>query len=238
MARLGMPNDPFEFLISSRGFLAHPSSSPAGRSGGMSDSKAMCRGRLLAVRRALSPTTVAVLSERITAHVIASPMFATTAVVVLYCAADGEVETEALRAAAHDAGKRVYYPRRGGGPGELEFVLVAPGEHLRPGRWGIGEPSGAVLLREGESVLAMVPGVGFDPRGARLGRGGGYFDRALRRLRPGGIAVGLAFSCQVVPSLPCGPDDEPVDFLVTEEQFLRCANGRVTRPPGDRTVSS
>ena len=65
----------------------------------------------------------------------------------------------------------------------------------------------------------MVPGVAFDPRGVRLGRGAGCYDRALAR-HPTALRVGLAYEMQVVPSLPEATWDVPMDAVVTEARVL------------------
>ena len=74
-------------------------------------------------------------------------------------------------------------------------------------------------------VLALVPGVGFGPDGIRLGRGAGFYDRALADLRACGTvyAVGLAFECQVVPSLPSDAWDQRVDSVLTERRVIVCS---------------
>lgn len=71
-------------------------------------------------------------------------------------------------------------------------------------------------------LLVLVPAVGFDPQGVRLGRGAGFYDRALADLRTSGTiyAVGLAFECQVVPALPSDAWDERVDGIVTENRLI------------------
>jgi 5-formyltetrahydrofolate cyclo-ligase len=84
-------------------------------------------------------------------------------------------------------------------------------------------------------VLALVPGVGFDASGIRLGRGVGFYDRALSALRASGTvyAVGLAFECQIVPSLPFDPWDQPVDCIVTERRVVgraECGDRREAVP--------
>lgn len=67
-----------------------------------------------------------------------------------------------------------------------------------------------------------MPGLGFTRDGARIGYGGGYYDRALRALRaarPDVLAVGFGFALQVVDALPVGPHDAPLDAVVTEAGF-------------------
>ena len=75
-------------------------------------------------------------------------------------------------------------------------------------------------------VVVLVPGVGFDDRGVRLGRGAGFYDRALADLRAHGTieAVGVAFECQVVPTLPSDQWDQRVDYVATERRIVACSD--------------
>lgn len=74
-------------------------------------------------------------------------------------------------------------------------------------------------------VLVIVPGVGYDPKGGRLGRGQGFYDRALSDLRQHGPVwvLALAFDCQVVPEVPTDPWDARVDVVVTERRVIDTA---------------
>jgi len=69
----------------------------------------------------------------------------------------------------------------------------------------------------------MVPGVAFDGKGRRLGRGKGYFDEFLRRTPLSVPRVGVAFEVQVVDEVPIAPHDETVDWLCTERGLRRTA---------------
>lgn len=74
-------------------------------------------------------------------------------------------------------------------------------------------------LEEMQGIL--VPGLGFNKKGRRLGRGKGYYDRALEDYK--GLKVGVCFSCQVVgETLPAEPHDVAVDVLVTENEVVIC----------------
>jgi len=69
--------------------------------------------------------------------------------------------------------------------------------------------------------LVVVPGLGFDLLGNRLGRGRGFYDRFLAQPDFKGLSCGLAFEEQVVPNLPVGPNDMTVDMLVTDQEVRR-----------------
>ncbi len=77
--------------------------------------------------------------------------------------------------------------------------------------------------------LVIVPGLAFDPAGNRLGRGGGFYDRFLRRLRRSAITAGLAFDAQIIDTVPADDRDFAVDLIVT--------NRRVSHIKGSRARS-
>jgi 5-formyltetrahydrofolate cyclo-ligase len=188
----------------------------------MSDVKASHRTALGAARGALAPETVAAASRAIAARVCELRPFIDSPAVLLYSAIAGEVDTENIRAVADRRGIPVYYPRLQPDRKDIDFVRVRPGELLRCGPWNIAEPSGNERFCPGEAALLVVPGLGFDRHGTRLGRGGGHYDRAIRRHRPPVAVVGLAFAVQVVAALPRCEWDEPVDCIVTESEVVEC----------------
>lgn len=90
------------------------------------------------------------------------------------------------------------------------------------GNWGIPAPEGDTDRLEPDILL--VPLVGFDKTGRRLGMGGGYYDAtlaALRAVRPV-LAVGYAFAVQQVPDVPHGERDQRLDWIVTERAAIPC----------------
>lgn len=189
----------------------------------MQDLKEHYRNRFAASRRALSDEAVAKLSCQVVERIASSPLFERCGAILLYSAIDNEVDPTGLRRVANAAGKAVYYPRVPLGADGLSFFRVPAGESLKRGRWGIGEPTGQTPFPDGAAGLVVVPGLAFDAHGTRLGRGGGYYDRALRHLGAACISVGLAFSLQLVPSLPRAPQDEAVNFVAIETDILPCA---------------
>lgn len=107
--------------------------------------------------------------------------------------------------------------------GELELAVCAEAE-LVPGFRGILEPP-----REHPAIglshvrMIVVPGLAFDQHGARLGQGGGHYDRLLVRLRATahpGLVVGLAYASQIIEAVPCEPHDQRVDLVVTESGLV------------------
>jgi len=137
--------------------------------------------------------------------------------VVAYAALGGEVDPSAIVEAAIARGCRVYYPRLAGG--QLEFRQACP-TTLVVDEGGFSEaPEEGALLSSDSAALALVPGVGFDSAGRRLGRGGGHYDRALAKYSRL-LSVGLASELQIVESLPSEEWDRAVDLVVTERRVI------------------
>jgi 5-formyltetrahydrofolate cyclo-ligase len=148
--------------------------------------------------------------------------------VALYAAVGGEVGTERIRAACLAAGALLFYPRVME-DGDLSFYPDGGDDGWERGKYGLLEPKvprGVAGLRKGFD-LVVVPGVAFDSRGRRLGKGYGCYDRFLHGLAGTAVTVGLAYSRQLVPEVPVDSWDVPVDAVVTETEVLR-----VSRMPG------
>ena len=136
--------------------------------------------------------------------------------IALYAALADELPTRPAFEALATPGRRLALPLAAPGGG-LEFAVVGAWEELHRGRWGVlTPPPGAPRLAVAELDVALVPGVAFDRAGNRLGRGGGYYDATFRVGRPAPLLVGLAWSFQLLESVPHGSRDRRVDAIVTE----------------------
>ncbi len=94
---------------------------------------------------------------------------------------------------------------------------------LAPGWRGVREPTPDLRrpLRPQALDALIVPGVGFDLAGNRLGYGGGHFDRLLARTRRGAVVIGVALDEQIVDALPVERHDRAVDVVVTPTRTIR-----------------
>ncbi len=193
------------------------------------------RRSLRACRRSLPPHVQRAHAEAAAGHLLRRLHLLRNRRIALYLAADGELSCEPLARRLRALSKRLYLPalRRPFHP-KLWFREYRANEPLIPNRFGIGEPR---LHPGGQRAawaldLILMPLVGFDPAGNRLGMGGGFYDRSLafrpRRSawhRP--LLIGLAHECQRLDNLPTNPWDVPLDAVVTEAGFFRLrANNR------------
>jgi len=158
------------------------------------------RKRIRADLHALPPSRRALEEELVQASIQADPVWQDARLVLLYKAVPPEFSVVGLTLAAWRAGKRTLFPRVAG-PGQLTLHEVTSWSGLQPGSFGIPEPAaGLPPVSPKEVDLAIVPAVGWDADGHRLGRGGGFYDRLIPQL--GGPAWGVGFDCQWVPKLP------------------------------------
>lgn len=191
----------------------------------MGEEKHSLRVRLLLQRESLSISQVIAWSRQIQERVLRFLPYTRCRSVALYSPAGNEVGTAAIRDDALRTGKKLFYPklkvRKGEKPG---FVQVESPEELEQGRDGILEPMGAKVLRkeDEEALIIVVPGLAFDPQGNRLGRGGGWYDRALSRLGDRPKVVALSYEVQIAQKLPVNDWDRKVDYIITEIRIIRC----------------
>ncbi|MBI5419849.1 MAG: 5-formyltetrahydrofolate cyclo-ligase [Deltaproteobacteria bacterium] len=146
----------------------------------------------------------------------------------LYQAVAGEVGTDRIRSRYLSARALLFYPKVMD-DGHLSFYPDGGEDGWVRGKYGLLEPfvpAGAQGLRSGFD-LVVVPGMAFDARGRRLGRGSGYYDRFLVGLDGTVVTVGLAFSRQLLQEVPVDHWDVPVDVVVTEDGVIQASRRRL-----------
>ena len=189
----------------------------------MKDKKLELRATASVRRESFSPSDLALWNRAIQETALRFGPYLIAQSVALYSPVRNEVATERIRDHALRAGKKVFYPKLSRGYG-LALVRVESATEFGPGRHGILEPFGDTLLgeQEREELVVFVPGLAFDLRGNRLGRGGGWYDRVLEILGKGPLFVGLAYEFQVVRELPAETWDQRVHTIITERRVVNC----------------
>lgn len=153
-----------------------------------------------------------------------------------YLPQGGEFDVRPLLQQAQCMGAACYLPVLSKRGRVMRFGRIVAGARLRRNRYGIPEPVDAKALRARQLDLLLMPLVGFDERGYRLGMGGGFYDATLafmrhRRLWRKPRLVGVAYTCQRVEALPHDPWDMPLDAVLTETGLHRFGGMHVRHTP-------
>ncbi len=190
-------------------------------------SRPQLRRMLRKARRALTPTEQRQAALGLYRQLAQHPLFRRAKHISLYLPTDGEIDPRLLLRAAQRRGKVTYLPVLSAWPRtKMVFQRVRPGDNLLPNRFRILEPR--VNAHQQRKVwaldLVLLPLVGFDEAGGRLGMGGGFYDRSLAYLarrqnwrKP--TLLGLAHECQKVDRLAQASWDVPLAGTVTDKQW-------------------
>ncbi len=196
--------------------------------------KTEIRRRALEARESLSPGEVEEKSRAIARRLFSLPEFKRARTVMFYVSRPEEVRTRRMIRSALRSGLRVAVPFTGVEGEKMVPVLIEEMDRdLSPGRWGILEPRSAENMIPVEEIdLIVLPGVAFDRRGNRLGRGLAFYDSFLKKAHPRTGRVALAFENQIYDQIPSFGHDVPMNKVITENRVIDCA-GRGRRPrPG------
>ena len=138
------------------------------------------------------------------------PKFISADTILLYASLPDEVDTRDLIDRWHKQ-KRILLPKVCGD--ELTLHIYTGPDCLQTGAFGINEPTGKTFNDYDKISLAVVPGMAFDSRGHRLGRGKGYYDRLLPLLK-NAYKIGICFGFQFVPGVPADEHDIMMDEII------------------------
>ncbi|MBR4696313.1 MAG: 5-formyltetrahydrofolate cyclo-ligase [Selenomonadaceae bacterium] len=185
------------------------------------------RKRVRRLRSAIPAQERQILSSRMTAELSRQFFFQDAKVIMAYASMLEEVQLYDLMRFSLDIGKKVCIPFILG-RGIMDAVELHGMEDLVEDDYSI------LTVREDRRKVidpssigcVVVPGVAFSSSGARLGLGGGYYDRFLSEKAPYAYRVVLAFECQIVEDIPLEPHDIPIDFIITEKRTIHCMRNR------------
>lgn len=183
------------------------------------------RRELRTRRRNLNPLQQKRAAFALTRQLLRHPQVLRSRHIALYLPNDGEIDPGFFIEVARRMGKACYLPvLHPVYQNRLWFIRFDRTTALVPNRFGIPEPAKGPALRRAARALDLVllPLVGFDPQGGRLGMGGGFYDRTfafkLQQEQRSPYLIGLAHECQCVPSLPTAPWDVPLDAVITDRE--------------------
>jgi 5-formyltetrahydrofolate cyclo-ligase len=186
----------------------------------LAEPKTLLRRRALARRRVVDAQTRAQLTSRLVDEGVACARQWGARVAAAFYPIGDEPDGLALVAALSAQNFATALPVAVSREAPLTFRRWRVGDPTVVGRHRIPEPSPEAPAVDPD--LLFVPLAAFDRRGYRLGYGGGYYDRTLRRLRAAGPirAVGVAYAACEVAAVPDEAHDEPLDFILTEREWI------------------
>jgi 5-formyltetrahydrofolate cyclo-ligase len=184
----------------------------------LTNDKRTLRSAMLAWRGALSEDERRAAADGLVASFERERPFETPAVVSGFWPIKEEIDIRPLMIELHNTGCELALPVVQGKGQPLLFRAWRPGDPLEQGVFGTLQPSPKRETLEPDALI--VPLLACDEDGWRLGYGGGFYDRTLKRLRDRKrvTAVGVGFNAQLVDDVPHGPDDERLDWLLTDKR--------------------
>jgi len=194
-------------------------------------SKTSIRKAILALRGRIAKQERDILSGKINRRavtllktMIATGQLKPGGIIHLFCSFGEEVETGPLLENIRRMGFGVVVPVVHHENSRSRLILSKLGEETtwRPGPFQIPQPHPVVRVEPDRVSLFFLPGVAFDRSGTRLGYGKGYYDRLLSGVSPDVPKIALAFSQQVLESVPSSKWDIPMTMILTEEETIDC----------------
>lgn len=179
-----------------------------------------------------NPLDAVKFDRAILTHLLASPLYQTANVLFTYVSADNEVDTRRIIDHALSDGKAVCCPVVQGS-GIMNARQIFAQSDLSPGFMGILEPNpNGPMVEPSHIDLVLVPCLGCDPFGSRIGYGGGYYDRYLKRVASDRQAavdrnqsphfIALCRENRLRMHLPHQPHDVPLSHCLTETGLFKC----------------
>ncbi len=166
-------------------------------------------------KKALTENSFLDFSGKLFIHLESLPVFQNAKTILLYHSLKDEVRTHAFIEKWKNE-KLIILPVVNGE--DLILKEYNDSSELRTGAYGIQEPSGELFSDYNKIDLAIIPGVSFDKVGNRLGRGKGYYDRLLPKIKA--FKIGTCFSFQLSEEIPTEPHDTKMNLVVTENGIL------------------
>ena len=171
------------------------------------------------VRDSISPEEKSALDAKIINASINMVSFRHADIILLYAPIKSEIDVMPIFELALSRGKRVAFPRCNIEERTMKFHFVSSSDDLESGAYGIREPKENLPVYDPETstggAICFVPGLAFDVYGYRLGYGKGYYDKFMDVFK--GSTIGVAYTSQILPSLPKGRFDKHCDALITEK---------------------
>ena len=162
-------------------------------------------------KRAMTPEQIKNASRILAEKFFATSYYRDAVTIYGYLPYNQEVRTVPILRKALLDGKKVAVPKVYGDT--MRFIYLEDLDAVAPSEMGIPEPVADAPIACDEKALVLMPGLAFDPKGNRMGYGGGFYDKFLAQ-EPEHPTVALCYSFQMVDSIPTDDYDIPVDCVL------------------------
>ena len=180
------------------------------------------RQRLRKIVARIPPEELETRSLRACHRLFQQPEYVKAEVIMVFLSIPTEINTSPIVLRAWQDRKRVLAPKVSWSQRRMMPVEIRSlTDDLAVSPMGIREPVSGIPFPISMIDLVIVPGLGFDEYGHRLGRGRGFYDRFLAHPEFKGVSCAMAFEEQMTPTVPVGPLDRHVHMLVTDENVRR-----------------
>ncbi len=186
------------------------------------EQKAAARRTAATIRKNAHDSLAESAPNRLASHLFPAPPKPGFQILSAFYPYRSEIDTRVLLGKLAGEGWTTCLPIVLGQGLPLEFRRWLPGEPTIKGAMNIDRPGENALLVEPD--ILIVPLLSFDRQGFRLGYGGGFYDRTLAKLRAKKtiIAIGAAYAAQEVEHVPHDAQDQPLDYVMTEREVIKC----------------
>ena len=194
--------------------------------------KQAIRQRIIADRELLPVALRLQYSHEITARLVQMQEYQAAKTVLGYMSFGAEFSSDEWAQHVLADGKQLLLPKVNLQRKELDLYFVTDlQQDLAPGLWGIREPLIDRCTKAADSGsdvdFVLMPGVTFGRDGARLGYGGGFYDKLIAHLPHHPALVAAAYSLQILAHLPQEVTDRKVEWLLAESETIDCKHERV-----------
>jgi 5-formyltetrahydrofolate cyclo-ligase len=183
--------------------------------------KAELRRKLLNSLLAIPPEQRSERSRKACRNLASTEQFQGASTIMMFLSLPHEVDTSEAILHAWQLGKAVAVPKISWQQRHMIPVQINSLETgLSTGASGLKNPVAGLPVPFEEIDLVVTPGLGFDKKGNRLGRGGSYYDRFFANEELKAARCGFGFAEQLIDSVPVTEHDEPVEILVTDKEII------------------
>jgi 5-formyltetrahydrofolate cyclo-ligase len=187
--------------------------------------KELLRNKYLDIRAGFSTEKIVEISREIKDHFFKLGIVEKSQNFLLYHSFGKEIITHELIEGLYEREKDVYLPYVVKEEKALKISKLGKDDPMVAGVFGIKEPLKKEDIPANRMDIIVVPGLLFDKNGYRIGYGGGYYDRLLKRIEDRIITIGLCFEDFLQESLPVEEYDIPVKIIISEKRVLYVGGG-------------